>query len=87
MVKDTKYKTDLSDSEDSEDIDITKNLLGLENDDSSSDDDSASEGNYEDSNVQDEILSDDEPKATKGSAKETKNDKAKKSNDFSFPLL
>lgn len=86
MVRNTKYKKDLSESEDSEDIDITKNLLGLNNDDSSSDEDSVSEGEYEDSNVQDEILSDEET-AEKDSVKETKKNKAQKSNDFSFPLL
>ncbi|KAL6935626.1 probable ATP-dependent RNA helicase DBP10 [Hanseniaspora guilliermondii] len=71
MAKNSKYSHQ-SDS-DSEDIDITKNLLGLTQDGSDSSDESDNSYNSE---LQDEILSDEE-----------KPSNTNKEQDFSFPLL
>ena len=97
MSKVNKYtsaSSDHSDSgSDSEDIDITKNLLGLNNEESSSDDDDDDDisGSDYDNNIQDEIISEDEKEDTKKDSKKDGNKKTnnsdKKKNDFSFPLL
>jgi len=75
MVKNIKTHQD-SDS-DSEDIDITKNLLGLTQDGS----DSEFSDDSDNSDIQDEILSDEEEPEKKESKP------ANTKNDFSFPLL
>ncbi|XBW38018.1 hypothetical protein QEN19_003603 [Hanseniaspora menglaensis] len=92
MAKVDKYRRSAeSDSgSDSEDIDITKNLLGLTNEGSSSEEeDDVSGSDFDDDNVQDEIISDDEEDKKKEQKDKNKvNAKNNNNNkDFSFPLL